>query len=307
MDGNLQWLEKDLQAKHEEYDLDTKSLSRLKEEIELDEKVLTFYRYYNATREIEPNDLVPDENRTSAHPPKDFGIQVAEYKELVDTLMANLYDYLIHLSLKKHLIPLLKPSDTTPLQLTCLDAGCSIGGLTFRLAQQGDISKVYGVDLSPSFIAYAKERQKDSKLTKQELSKLNFVCQDASVLSQFKTNEIDIGFCNLVLHEMPKRVPMNILCELSRICKYMVVMDWIGPHYPWNEAGKRNRRIEFTGGPHHFNGFLHFVKIGGIEAHVESLQKYRNGIKIRMFKKIDQGTMGLYILDTANTVMPSKL
>ena len=158
---------------------------------------------------------------------------------------------------------------------------------------------MHGVDLSPSFIEFAK--QKKNKLLKdghQYASKLDFLCQDASVLSQFDENAIDIGFCSLVLHEMPRRVPMNILCELSRVCKYVVVLDWIGPDYPWNEVGIRNRRIEYRAGPRHFNGFLHFVKLGGIQAHVKALQKHRRNVKVKFFKKIDQGTMGFYILDT---------
>merc|ERR1712154_256234 len=139
-------------------------------------------------------------------PPKEFAIKAAEYKELADSTMSNLYDYVIHLSLKKHLIPFLKQQNGTSnkLHLTCLDAGCSIGGVSFRLSQQMDIDKVYGVDLSPSFIEYAKQRKNEQLgiSGNEYMPKLTFLCQDASVLSQFKRNEIDIGFCSLVLHEM---------------------------------------------------------------------------------------------------------
>merc|ERR1712228_497320 len=142
----------------------------------------------NESRDILPNDLIPDENRKAAMPPKDFAIETAEYKDLADNTMSNLYDYIIHLSLTKHLIPFLKEKQNMPsLNLSCLDAGCSIGGISFRLSQQKNVKKVYDVDLSPSFIQYAK--QKKNKLIKEngneQMSKLNFLCQDASVLSQF--------------------------------------------------------------------------------------------------------------------------
>ncbi len=60
-------------------------------------------------------------------------------------------------------------------------------------------------------------------------SKITFLNQDASMFPQFARNDIDIGFCSLVLHEMPRRVPMDVLCELAVICKYVVVVDWVGP------------------------------------------------------------------------------
>eukprot|EP01084_Bolivina_argentea_P155586 271136_1 len=305
--SGLDALKKELKKKQKKYKTKQKSLTQLEEEINADEKLLEFYKYYNESREIEATDLIPDENRVEVIPPKDFAIQASEYQELADAMMSNLYDYIIHLTLKKNLIPHIKNTKTETLQLTCLDAGCSIGGVSFRLAKQKDVNKVYGVDLSPSFIEYAKQKQNKQITKDNNVSKLNFLCQDASVLSQFKNNEIDIGFCSLVLHEMPKRVPMNILCELSRVCKYMVVLDWVGYPYPWNDAGLRNRRIEFMAGASHFNGFLHFVKLGGIQAHIQSLMKYRSGVNVRMFKKIDKGTMGLYVLDTINAQMASKM
>eukprot|EP00483_Globobulimina_turgida_P011865 UN11887 len=105
---------------------------------------------------------------------------------------------------------------------------------------------------------------------------------------------------------MPHRVPMNILCELSRVCKYIVVLDWNSP-FPWNLAGIRNRRIEFMVGPTHFAGFRQFIALGGTTAHINALQKYRNGIKIITSKKVDGDTTELFILNTSSAYRPSKL
>ena len=125
-------------------------------------------------------------------------------------------------------------------------------------------------------------------------------------MTQFKDNHFDIGYCSMVLHDMPDRVPMNILCELSRVCKYVVVLDWTSP-IPWNKAGVRNRRIEFMVGPTHFAGFRHFVALGGMKAHVDALRKYRQGIEVVFTKKVDSENEELYILDTRNAMRRSKL
>ena len=136
---------------------------------------------------------------------------------------------------------------------------------------------------------------------------MEFICQDCCFLTQFKNNEINIGYSSLILHEMPKRIPMNVLIELARISQYMVILDWIGPHFPYNKAGFRNRYFEFIAGPSHFAGFRHFVKIGGIQAHIKSLMKYMANINIIKYKTIDQHTMGLYILDSSQAILKSKL
>eukprot|EP01084_Bolivina_argentea_P308455 533396_1 len=117
-------LEKELKKKQKKYKSKQNALTQLQEEIQADEKLLEFYKYYNESREVEPTDLIPDENRVAVIPPKDFAIQAADYQELADAMMSNLYDYIIHLSLKKNLLPYLKNTKTETLQLTCLDAGC---------------------------------------------------------------------------------------------------------------------------------------------------------------------------------------
>eukprot|EP01084_Bolivina_argentea_P313947 543738_1 len=276
---------------------------------------ITFYRYSRKTRTVLHDDLIPDDDRKAAIPVQDFAINAAQYAGLVEKMIGNLYDYAIRLSLTKDLIPHLneiRSANDSNLSLKCVDAGCSVGGLSFRLSQQKDVNKIYGIDLSPSFIDFAKKRVKKEipinglkkEIKDEHLDKITFLCQDASMLQQFQNNEIDIGFVSMVLHEMPHRVPMNILSELSRVCQYVVVLDWTG-NFPWNKSGIRNRFIEFLAGPQHFAGFKHFVALGGIEEHVKSLKKYRKGIKIRKYKLIDKGTIGFYVLDTSNVGLDS--
>lgn len=323
---NLTILEQGIQRKEKALSESKAQCVDTQQALDIEKKLLEFYRYDQHRRDVLPTDLIPDDDRKAVIPPKDFAINVDGYVGMQD-MMSNLYDYILHLSLQKRLIPTMKKSkspnsksstsskedNTTnpsdPLRLTCLDAGCSVGGLTFRISQHSEVIKVFGVDLSPSFIDYAKEKQ--SKMQKEEeqsnSKKITFLNQDASVLPQFKRNEIDVGFCSLVLHEMPRRVPMNILCELARVCKYLVLVDWVGPDYPWNAAGINNRSVEYKAGPEHFNGFLHFVRLGGIQAHVESLQKHRKGIKVMFETKMDQGTSAMYILDTIEATKVSPI
>ncbi len=48
-----------------------------------------------------------------------------------------------------------------------LDVGCGTGSLSFSLANDPEIHGVHGIDLSPDYIAYAKQKNEDNRLTFQ--------------------------------------------------------------------------------------------------------------------------------------------
>ena len=172
-----------------------------------------WYAYYRKTRPILPDSLIPDEDRKEAIPPQELSSWFyGKYEEeFAKAYMTDVYSYLIAKSFK-----ILKINSNAS-KLKILDCGCGTGGLSFQLLQkQGDkIDEVYGVDLSPESIKIANEKLKSSG--HKNKSKLQFKCKDATVLNEFTDNYFDIGYCSLVLHDMPHRVPMNILCELSRV------------------------------------------------------------------------------------------
>ena len=121
----------ELIAFENEHKKNKQRLDALHEEVKTDEKLLEFYKYYQLQREVLPTDLIPDEDRKSVIPPKEFAMDASGYRELAENAMSNLYDYIIHLSLKKNLMPFLRrnsDNDSDSLQLVCLGAGCSTKG-----------------------------------------------------------------------------------------------------------------------------------------------------------------------------------
>jgi len=252
-----------------------------------------WFTYWRASRKVSPNALVPDQNRTEAVPEGDLSPWVNGWvEEKFSSFMTGLYDFVIVKSFENCLA-----EEAKFKQLKILDCGCGIGTLSFKLFEQhsDDIDSIVGVDLSLNYIAAASERL--SSLDSAHRQKLNFICKDATRLEEFEDNYFDIGYLSVVLHDCPDRVPITILCELSRVCRYIAVLDWCTP-FPWNSAGVRNRLVEFFVGPKHFAGFRQFLAMGGIDAHVDSLQRHRPGVEVMYSRKIDGETIGYYILDT---------
>lgn len=181
--------------------------------------------------------MIPNEDRTEVLPPQELSswFYGSWEQQFAQSYMKDVYSYLVTKSLK-----ILKLQDMTGLKI--LDCGCGTGGLSFQFMDKysNNIQQIYAIDLSPQSIKIAKQKLKASKYG----NILQFVCRDGTVLSDIDDNYFDIGYCILVLHDLPHRVPINMLCELSRVCKYLVVLDWTSP-IPWNKAGIRNRRIEF--------------------------------------------------------------
>lgn len=280
---------------------------------------IIFGSYYYQQRQVNPSSLVPSDTIEESEPCDiSSWVPLPLYDTFQSSLLKPLHTLIINTSLNaiKKIDVTRKPKQTLSLNFNCsvLDCGCNVGGMSHLLSTMNDISHVTGIDLSTNYIKYANKKYSNHITNiKGNKSKIKFIHQDAQNMKQFKENKFDIGYLILVMHDMPDRVPMNILVECCRVCRYVVVADWVGKKFPFNSvAGIRNGLIEFCVGPKHFAGFKHFIKIGGIEAHIDSIKKYIHGIddsSIIFNKKIDNGTMNLFVINSsqAKTTRPHTI
>ncbi|MBZ9882022.1 class I SAM-dependent methyltransferase [Mesorhizobium sp. CA10] len=89
-----------------------------------------------------------------------------------------------------------------------LDVGCGTGSLTFELAKSGDLTDIEAIDFSPVFVAAAKERNTDPRVTIQQA--------DATALP-FADNAFDRALALLVLHFVPEAG--KAVAEMRRVTR----------------------------------------------------------------------------------------
>lgn len=104
-----------------------------------------------------------------------------------------------------------------------LDVGCS-GGISTEYISRGfpNASKVYGLDLSPYFVAMGAFRAKNS-----QFNHLKYFHANAEK-TVFQDGEFDMVICNFLFHEVPSNATHIILNELKRILTpggVLVVVD----------------------------------------------------------------------------------
>lgn len=90
-----------------------------------------------------------------------------------------------------------------------LDVGCSVGISTEFLYKSFRESQIFGIDLSPYFIAMAKLRAEEYDFP------INYYHRNAEH-TNFENNKFDLIVCNFIMHELPEMATINILNELFR-------------------------------------------------------------------------------------------
>jgi len=139
-----------------------------------------------------------------------------------------------------------------------LDACCGTGGLARRLASR--CQEVVGVDLSSRQI-----RQARRAAARRGLQNLSFSVGDVAHLDQFADGSFSIATLVMALHEMPPGVRPQVVGELLRVAKTLVVVDFMAP-MRWNPAGLRNRFMELAAGYRHFQYYRDYSSNGGLPA-----------------------------------------
>jgi len=137
-----------------------------------------------------------------------------------------------------------------------IDIACGIG--TLALKNSSGASQVMGIDLSAESISYAKKRAQ-----KSGRSGLQFIEMDATDLSRFKDVEFDYATISMAVHQFHPDTGKQILKEMTRISKSIVVIDYGYPQ-PKGFAGLAVRLIERLAGDEHNRNFKAYLKMGGI-------------------------------------------
>ncbi|MGX5802885.1 class I SAM-dependent methyltransferase [Bradyrhizobium sp. Arg314] len=89
-----------------------------------------------------------------------------------------------------------------------LDVGCGTGSLTFELAKSADLAEIQAIDFSPVFVAAAKEKNTDPRVTISQA--------DATALP-FADNAFDRALALLVLHFVPEAG--KAVAEMRRVVR----------------------------------------------------------------------------------------
>ncbi len=143
-----------------------------------------------------------------------------------------------------------------PEACSAIDIGCGTGALLFSLTPK--CRRLVGVELSPKMVEFAR-REKEEK----GLNNVDCFLGDATRLAQFGDKEFDAAFTSMVLHEMPASLRPEVLLEMKRVARRVIVADYAIPQ-PKNRSGYFTFPVEFVAGPSHFRGFLSFYKAGGL-------------------------------------------
>ncbi|RWB78426.1 MAG: class I SAM-dependent methyltransferase [Mesorhizobium sp.] len=91
---------------------------------------------------------------------------------------------------------------------TILDVGCGTGSLTFELAKSTDLAEIQAIDFSPVFVAAAKEKNTDPRITISQA--------DATALP-FADDAFDRALALLVLHFVPEAG--KAVAEMRRVVR----------------------------------------------------------------------------------------
>jgi ubiquinone/menaquinone biosynthesis C-methylase UbiE len=94
-----------------------------------------------------------------------------------------------------------------------LDLGCASGGSTFPLAKKYPNAEIHAVDLSPFFIARAKERARTLRLDNQ----ITFHEANVEQLYFLSAGSFDLITSTFLHHEVPYHANHNILREAHRL------------------------------------------------------------------------------------------
>ncbi len=98
--------------------------------------------------------------------------------------------------------------EITILHKKALDFGCGVGRLTQALT--GNFEEVYGVDIAPSMIDYARKYNKFD-------GRCQYFLNEKSDLKLFKSNTFDFVYSSIVLQHMEPRYSKEYIKEFLRV------------------------------------------------------------------------------------------
>lgn len=107
--------------------------------------------------------------------------------------------------------PLTRAFGGRPGKLRLLDVACGTGNVLRMLATTFPGAHLYGVDLSPHYIAFARRRL-------SEVTPLSLLVENAENLP-FVDGHFDAVTCVYLFHELPARVRSRVISEMARVVR----------------------------------------------------------------------------------------
>lgn len=150
-----------------------------------------------------------------------------------------------------------KVNRVIPAGQKILDVACGTGAQVFELALFA--KEVTGIDLSESMIRMAEQTKE-----KRKLFNVHFRVCDATGNWKFNDKEFDIALITLALHQFAPESYSNILGEMKRVAKQIIIVDYSVP-LPQNITGWGSRVAEFFAGKETHRNFRQFYRAGGLK------------------------------------------
>lgn len=163
------------------------------------------------------------------------------YKIFIDPLLNNL----------RHKVASLIPNDSSVVEIAS-----GTGAQSLLLARTG--RRVVAIDINEVMTSCASKSAKTLNL-----NNITYHTADGSDLKFIKDKEFDYTTITLALHELPDSLRKQILTEMKRISKHMIIADYNTP-LPKTISGWGSKHIEMLAGGSHYAGFKNYMERGGI-------------------------------------------
>lgn len=170
------------------------------------------------------------------------------YKLLIDPLLKSVRE---------------KVASLIPDESSVVEIGSGTGAQSLLLAKTG--RRVVGVDINEVMVDCASK-----SASKLNLNNIKYHTADGSSLTFIKDKEFDYTTITLALHELNDDLRKQILIEMKRISKHLVIVEYSVP-LPKNIAGWGCKHIEMLAGKDHYAGFKDYTQRGGILSIIEEL------------------------------------
>jgi ubiquinone/menaquinone biosynthesis C-methylase UbiE len=152
----------------------------------------------------------------------------------------------------------IKVASLIPDDSSVVEIASGTGAQSLLLAKTG--RRVVGVDINEIMTSCASKRANNLNL-----NNITYHTADGSNLHFIADKEFDFTTITLALHELDDELRIQILKEMQRISKHMIIVDYNAP-LPKNISGWGSSHIEMLAGESHYAGFKNYEKRGGILA-----------------------------------------
>jgi ubiquinone/menaquinone biosynthesis C-methylase UbiE len=175
--------------------------------------------------------------------------------------------------------PLLRGSweqivDVIPENSTIFDAGCGTGRLALLLRKRKKC-QVVGADLSLRMLNFASKSN--------TFNDVKFLHMDIGNIREYGENSFDYAVMCQVIHEMPADKQPEVIGELMRIGKKLLILDANTP-LPKNFVGMFIRLIDGTLGRDHYDNYKSYIASGGIMGILERAGLTANVVQRLIFR-----------------------